>query len=133
MAFNVVTEPHEDHLHIALVGDWDNSGYGATADKILTSCEQHKIPKILMDVRGLSGNPNALERFSMATIFTAKYFIARLGHRIPPCRFAVIGSHPIVDPNHFEETVAVNRGLPVKTFTDLEEAMEWLEVQKVLR
>ncbi len=128
-----MAEPHEDYLRIALEGDWDNSGYGATADKILAICERHQIPKILMDVRGLNGNPNALERFSMATIFTAKYFIVRLSHRIPPCRFAVIGKNPMVDPKRFEETVAINRGLPVKTFTQLEEAMEWLEVQKILR
>jgi len=38
-----------------------------------------------------------------------------------------------VDEKRFEETVAINRGLPVKTFTHLEQALEWLEVQKVHR
>lgn len=130
MGSTVTGVPKEGYLHIALDGVWGRSSFAETADKILALCEKHQAHKVLMDVRGLNGTPTTLERFTMATVFTAKYLKARLTHRIPPCRFSVIGNHPIVDHNRFEETVAVNRGLPVRTFTDLEKALDWLEVEK---
>jgi len=133
LASTVSAEQHENYLRIALTGNWDSSSLGPTADKILALCEKHQTREILMDVRNLEGNPNAFDRFAMATLFTAKYFAARLANRVPPCRFAVIGKEPLVDRKRFEETVDVNRGLPVKTFTDLEEAEKWLEASRVAR
>ena len=82
-----------------------------------------------MDVFGLHGNPRFMERFTLATVFTAKYLKARMSKEVPSCLFAVVGSHPLVDLKKFEETVAKNRGTPVKTFTDMKEALMWLGVE----
>jgi hypothetical protein len=126
---NVIKEdPQPNYLRIALEGDWDNNTIGETSDRILDLCKKHKAGRILFDVTGLKGNPSTLERFSMATQFSLKYVRARLSGGLLPCRFAVYGNHPMVDPRRFEETVAVNNGLPVRTFTDLKEALAWLEI-----
>ncbi len=119
--------PQPHYLRIILEGEWENALIGETADNILALCEKHAAQRILMDVRGFLGNPSTLDRFFMATQFSVKYLKARLAKRVPPCRFAVIGHHPMVDPQRFEETVALNNGLPVCTFTDLEKALAWLE------
>lgn len=116
-----------NYLHISLEGEWDDEQVGETADGILALCEKHQAKKILFDVLGLTGNPSTMSRFYMSAQFAMKFLKARLAHRIPPCRFAVIGSHPLVDPNRFEETVALNNGLPVRTFTELDKALAWLE------
>jgi hypothetical protein len=34
----------------------------------------------------------------------------------------------VLDPDRFGETVAVNRGMPVRVFDNLEEALKWLAV-----
>lgn len=123
-------ELHPGYLKISLEGEWDDTTIGETSDHIIALCAKHQAKKILFDVTGLSGNPSTMSRFSMSTQFAVKFLRARLTHRIPACRFAVIGHHPMVDPNRFEETVAVNNGLPVRTFTDLEKALAWLEVDE---
>ena len=42
-------------------------------------------------------------------------------------RFAYVMNQPLRDPGKYGETVAVNRGMSVKTFETLEEAFAWLE------
>ena len=46
-------------------------------------------------------------------------------HRIAP-RFAYVMHEPLRDPTRLGETVAVNRGMNVKTFETPEDAIEWL-------
>ena len=41
-------------------------------------------------------------------------------------KFAYIIHQPLRDPDRFGETVAVNRGMNVKTFEDTNAAMQWL-------
>jgi hypothetical protein len=128
MAQILKDDPQPNYLRISLEGQWDNHSIGETSDRILELCKKHQARRILFDVRGLEGNPSIMERFNMATQFSMRYLKARLTGNILPCRFAVIGKHPLVDPRRFEETVGVNNGLPVRTFTELEQALAWLEV-----
>lgn len=127
MSYLLKDELQPRYLQINLEGEWESSKIGEISDEILNICEKYQSRRILFDVRRLTGNPSVMGRFSMATQFAMKFIKARISHRIPACRFAVIGHHPMVDPNRFEETVAVNNGLPVRTFTDLEKALAWLE------
>ena len=130
MAIQVKDEVHSSHLKVLLVGDFDVADVPVTADRIIESCAKHQKEKVLVDVMGLEGNPNFMERFTLSTVFAAKYLKARVAKEVPSCLFAVVGKHPLVDPQRFEETVAKNRGTPVKTFTDMKEALMWLGVQE---
>ena len=67
--------------------------------EMLEAVAQHKAEKILFDAREVKGRPEDLERFYYGE------FAARETHR---------------------ETVAVNRGMNVKTFETPEDAIEWL-------
>ncbi|HUO58752.1 MAG TPA: STAS/SEC14 domain-containing protein [bacterium] len=126
MAQILKDEPQSNYLRLSLEGDWDNDTIGKTSEQILDLCKKHQARRVLFDVRNLHGNPSVLERFNMATQFSLKYMKCLLGGEIQSSRFAVIGNHPLVDPHRFEETVSVNKGLPVKTFTDLDQALAWL-------
>jgi len=117
------------YLYLFLEGEFDIEEIPWISDQILDSCARHQGTKILLDQRGLSGNPTAMERFRMATVFTAKFIQARLTNRIPACVFAMVGQEPMVDPKRFGETVALNRGIPIKVFTDFQEALRWLGVE----
>ena len=127
MAYTLKDDPQPNYLRIALEGEWDDALVSEISDRILDLCAKHQARRILFDVRNYAGNPSTMGRFFMATHFAVKFLKARLARRIPACRFAVIGHHPLVDPERFEETVALNNGLPVGTFTDLEKALAWLE------
>jgi RimJ/RimL family protein N-acetyltransferase len=48
-------------------------------------------------------------------------------------RIAFIGSEPFLDPERFGETVAVNRGLNVRVFTDEVAALTWLVGPNAIR
>ena len=41
-------------------------------------------------------------------------------------RFAYVLKEPVLDPDRFGETVAVNRWMRLKVFDNLKEALEWL-------
>ena len=44
----------------------------------------------------------------------------------PATRFAYVLEEPMLDPDRFGETVAVNRGMIVRAFDNLEAARAWL-------
>ena len=77
---------------------------------------------VLFDVSAMSGEPpGILERF----------FIGVMGakaqrRRKPLVKMAVYGKEPMVDPQRFGETVALNRYALVKVCTRVDEAIRWL-------
>ncbi len=43
-------------------------------------------------------------------------------------RFAYVLIEPVLDPQRFGETVAVNRGMITKAFDNLEDALVWIKI-----
>lgn len=89
------------------------------------SVVQYKAEKILLDGRDVKGKPQDMERFHYSV------FAARETHRIVVehnlvSRFAYVVREPLRDRERLGETVAVNRGMDVKVFETLEDAIEWL-------
>jgi hypothetical protein len=70
-----------------------------------------------------------MDRYNLATLCAKKYLDGKLAGKFPVCRFAYVGSQPLVEPQRFGETVAVNRGINLKVFTEMKEALAWLEAQ----
>jgi len=48
--------------------------------------------------------------------------------RIAVPRFAYVLVEPLLDPNRFGETAAVNRGMQVRAFDDMKQAEWWLGI-----
>ena len=78
------------------------------------------VSKVLLDQRRIPSALNSMERFKYATEF-AEYFRG--------LQVACVQENPLRDPQHFGETVAVNRGVNLRVFSTLEEAYGWLEVK----
>lgn len=81
--------------------------------------------KVLIDGRQITGNPTAFERFLYGT-FAACATLEVLNRQNAKLKFAYVIHEPLRDSDRFGETVAVNRGMDVKTFEDRNEAVEWL-------
>lgn len=99
-----------------------------TFHEILLAIVEHKLKKVLVDGRHVIGNPEPLERF-----FYGRYVadaVAQTVNRtkIEVPRFAYVLQEPVLDPNKFGETVAVNRGMRVKVFNDMKQAEWWLGI-----
>ncbi|MGL2966320.1 STAS/SEC14 domain-containing protein [Flavobacterium sp. XGLA_31] len=79
--------------------------------------------KILIDVNGVTGTIPLMERFYFAESISVYITETALGKI---SRVAVLGQEPIIDQDRFGETVAVNRGINAKVFTNRVEALAWI-------
>ena len=96
--------------------------------QILASLEQHKVPKVIVDGRPLTGEPSDAERYLYGE-FVAREVSEqcnRMKWNAP--QFAYLLIPPVGDPERLGENAAVNRGMFVKTFDDLNDALEWLGI-----
>ena len=99
-----------------------------TFHEILNALVNHKLKKVLIDGRQLTGDPEPLERFYYGKYVADAVSQAVNRKQIEVPRFAYVLRKPMLDPNRFGETVAVNRGMRVKTFEKIEQAEWWLGV-----
>ncbi len=128
MALTFQIETQTDYLLMIYHGAYDSSLADEFTDQILNACKTHKPARLLIDLRKVKGNMTTMDRFNLSVIAAAKYLGAKLTGKIPSCRYAIVGNHPLVDPGKFEETVAINRGINVRTFTSMDHAVSWLEI-----
>jgi len=91
----------------------------------------HGAKRVLLDGRAITGDPETIERFyygEFAAQTVAEYKNRGVPRAMP---FAYVLSEPVLDAERFGETVAVNRGMNVKAFANLEKALEWLATTSV--
>ena len=115
-------------LHVTAMGNFSLTEAKRTFIEMLEAVARNKVGKVLFDGRGLSGNPGTMERF-----YYGEFAAKAVAKFTPPGvsgapQFAYVLTVPVRDPRRFGETVAVNRGMCVKTFENLDEALEWLRI-----
>jgi hypothetical protein len=117
-----------DLLSVDATGDFSFEEAKRTFLEIMETVAFHKTTRVLVDGRTVKGNPEAMERFYYGEFAaeTVLEYQKRSDFRTP--RFAYVLKEPVLDPQRFGETVAVNRGMLVKICDNLEEALEWLSV-----
>lgn len=93
--------------------------------EMLTVVSQHRAENVLFDGRNVKGKPEDLERFYYGE-FAARETLRLVHERDIVPRFAYVMHQPLRDPRGLGETVAVNRGMDVKTFETPEAALGWL-------
>jgi hypothetical protein len=96
--------------------------------EMLEAAALHKSKKVLFDGRKLLGKPETMERFYYGEF--AAQTVAHFEDRgvSPVTQFAYVLKEPVLDPLRFGENVAVNRGMLVKAFDNLDDAVEWLGI-----
>ena len=95
--------------------------------EMLGAVARYQAEKVLFDGRSLKGKPQDFERFFYGEFVANETMRLVKEHGIAP-RFAYVIKEPLRDQQRFGETVAVNRGMIVKTFETLEGAFEWLQL-----
>jgi len=98
----------------------------ATFLDLLDTLVEHNLKKVLVDGRQLLGQPEMLERFYYG-VFVADAVnrtVSRARCAVPT--FAYVLVEPMLDPSRFGETVALNRGMKIKAFDNLQHARWWL-------
>jgi len=115
-------------LRVTYAGEFSVPEAEATFQEILEALVKDKLRKVLVDCRQVIGNPEPLERF-----YYGKYVADAVNKtvnrtRIAVPRFAYVLLEPLLDPNRFGETAAVNRGMQVRAFDDMKQAEWWLGI-----
>ena len=127
MAMRVDTSVEPGLLRVTLAGPFTIQEAQAAFLETLEALARHGTDKTLVDGRELKGEPDTIQRFlygEFAATSVARYIDEG---RIPATpQFAYVLHEPVLDPRRFGETVALNRGMWVKAFDDLDEAVAWL-------
>ena len=93
--------------------------------ELLDEAIRNGASKVLIDGRQMTGTPTEFERFLYGSFAAWATVDVMTQHKVW-LKFAYVIHEPLRDPERFGETVAVNRGMDVKTFEDINEAVEWL-------
>ena len=114
-------------LYVLATGEFSLESAKQAFLAMIDAVAQHEAQHVLLDGRSITGTPEALERFFYGEF--AANETARLVkvHQLNP-QFAYVIHAPLRDPKRLGETVAVTRGMKVKTFETLDEAREWLDL-----
>ncbi len=115
-------------LRVVATGQFSLKEAKRTFLEVIDAVARNKCEKVLFDGRELKGEPETIERFyygEFAAQAVARY-TKRGVSRVP--QFAYVLEEPVLDPRRFGETVAANRGMFVKAFDNLEDALGWLGI-----
>ncbi len=130
MSIKQEIRPESDFLNVTAAGDFSLAEGKRTFLEMLKAVARHKVRKVLFDGRRVEGEPETMERFYYGE-FAANAFAesAKLGAVARSTRFAYVLEEPVLDPKRLGETVAVNRGMLLKAFDNLQDACSWLEIE----
>ena len=128
MSMIVDITPDSGFLRVHVAGDFSLNEANDMIVHTFKALTRQRLQKVLVDCRQLKGNPTTIERFMHAD------FIAKQMERVSDTdvsrstRFVYVGTEPLIDKQHFGETVAVNRGIIAKVTNSMEGALRWLEI-----
>ncbi|HET7393338.1 MAG TPA: hypothetical protein VFK25_06080 [Candidatus Binatia bacterium] len=115
--------PESGYLHASATGEFSLEEAKRTFLEMLEAVARHQVMKVLFDGRRLTGDPDTLERFYYGKYAADAVLQFKDRGVSPATQFAYVLKEPVLDPERFGETVAVNRGMLVKTFDNLEDAL----------
>ena len=126
MSMLVQIQPESDLLKVVLKGRFSLREAKRTFIETLKAVAFHKSKKVLIDGRTIVGEPEVIDRFYYGD-FAAEMIMSYEDRGVSAgTPFAYVLVEPVLDPQRFGETVAVNRFMNVKAFDNPEEAMKWL-------
>ncbi len=100
-------------------GEFSQEAGKQCIDAMVEVCSQSQISRALLDCRNMTGEIEIMDSFMVA-----KYGVKMIGSI---SKFALVGREDQMFPDNFVENVAVNRGINLKLFTDIEKAIDWLK------
>jgi hypothetical protein len=128
MTLTIDIESRKHYLVATVSGQYSLRGAQEAYDRAIKAALPLGHTRILIDARGISGAPTQDERYSLGLFVAAEQRL--LAAKTPPLdlQVAVYGRQPLIDPNRFGETVALNRGAKLKVSERLDEALAWLGI-----
>ncbi|MDF0668594.1 MAG: hypothetical protein P0119_21300 [Nitrospira sp.] len=122
-----------DFLNVEAMGKFSLAEAKRNFVEILEAIARHNTKRVFFDGRKLVGKPETMERFYYGEfVVRAIRDFAQRGVS-PSTQFAYVLREPVLDPQKFGETVAVNRGILLKAFDKPEDALRWLGISQTTK
>ena len=118
MAWRIDTDLQPGYLMLRIIGNAEARVTGEIVAAVYREIMASNRSKVIVDIREVDGRLTVLETFNMVSGFPSLQGI----------RAAVIDRPENNQWFEFYETVSVNRGYCNKVFTEMEIAMDWLEI-----
>ena len=122
MSGEISYEKRGDILWGTATGDRDMDTIMKYSAEVMAGCAREKTPRVLIDVRGLKGQLSSIEVFDLPST----YFL-KIRDRSVLTHLAMIDFPESQDQLSFLEYAAKSRGLNIRVFIDVEEALLWLK------
>lgn len=109
----------KDYIYVTVSGIFSPKLSEDSIDEMVAAGKKENCKKVLLDIRPMTGEIGVLDRFESG----------RYGALTIPRTFkiAVLGRADQISPDKFFQTVARNRGVNLKVFSEFEETLEWLK------
>jgi len=128
MTLTVDLESRKHYLRATVSGAYSLRTAQDAYDRAVKTALASGHTRVLIDASQMTGAPTQDERYMLGVFVAGEQRL--LAARTPPLevQVAVFGHRPLIDPDRFAETVALNRGAKVKVSERLDEALAWLGV-----
>ena len=127
MSLSIQMRAESAVLYVIATGSFSLKGALDRFVEMLEEVDRNQSRKVLADGRTVTGNPRTIERFlygEFAANAVSRYMVEGVLRHAP--QFAYVLHEPVLDPSRFAETVAVNRGMWIKAFDNMQDARSWL-------
>ncbi len=108
----------QNYILVNFIGAFSIEAAKKTVDTIIGTCAAEDQSAVVLDCSSMTGKLSVIDRYR--TIVYGQKMIGKVS------KFALVADIKMVLPDHFAETVAVNRGINLKVFTDAQQAVHWV-------
>ena len=129
MGMTFKATPSDDFLFVEVAGEFSLDDATRIFGSVIDLVEANDARNVLFDGRGIVGEPTAIERYFYAAFASDSVMLLELhGWLLAPPRFAYVLKEPTLDPLRLGQIIAKKRGMNVKAFEKVEDAMRWLRI-----
>jgi hypothetical protein len=124
MPFQTNCERKPGYLHLRVTGDNSPESVAGYLAEIRRKCQEHQCPNVLVEEHLTGPSLKTLAVFETVSAGSEQVWPA-IG------RIAFVDTNPAHDRSvmQFAETVAVNRGVPLRVFATVDDAVRWMEFE----
>ena len=129
MSVTVDIHPTPTHLLVTVSGDCDLEGLKNALVRTRQAADDYQSQTILIDCRGLTGNPTLRERFELVAFVLQQRITAILHGKPSTAVTAIVATPPLLHPGRYGIRLLIERNMNLAVCADVEEALGWLGVE----
>lgn len=129
VSITIDIRPLPTHLHVTVAGEYTLGGTKDALLRIRQSVDDYMSTKVLIDSRGVVGDPSLRERFELVTFILQMRIRAILHGKPSNAATAIVGTPPLMHPARYGIRLLLERNVKITICGTVEEALAWLGVE----